>query len=190
MSLAARWFSVLTSNLQGLAEHGLTNGSRVEVIDVLPYPDTQPHEVKILDEGRLIIFLRPPIVIVRPKRLDEALLQPEFTLQGLTPGLIPVRPIKETVKVRMQGTTLRVNRSQLPMTGAKAITDYKAQGETYHRIIMDIHNVNAPASAYVMASRVGNSERLHILREFKDEKLTTPFQPALQSALDDLDRTN
>ena len=54
----------------------------------------------------------------------------------------------------------------MPITGEYAITCYKSQSATFRNIIIDLAEVTADASAYVMLSRGTNGERIKILREF------------------------
>ena len=71
----------------------------------------------------------------------------------------------------MGSSKCRVSRTQLPLTGAYAETDYKAQGHTYARGIIDLADAKAGASPYVMLSRFRSLDSLLLLR---------PFDAALQ----------
>ena len=76
-------------------------------------------------------------------------------------------------------TRLSISRYQLPLTLAYAITDYKAQGATFKRAIVDLTpppsggiDANSP---YVMLSRVMSLDGLMILGDFPDDVLRRPI---------------
>ena len=72
-------------------------------------------------------------------------------------------------------------RWQLPLTPAFAFTDYKCQGQTLKKVIIDLAGDNSKNSTYVMLSRVQKLEDLLILRPFKDSALNTQLSPALSA---------
>jgi hypothetical protein len=131
-------------------------------------------------------MIRPPVVIIRPHKMHEKLKKIQYP--GMKEkGIIPIFPVMETLYLEIAGQTLKVQRSQLPLTGAYAITDYKAQGGSYEHIVADLVDVNAPATAYVEASRVTSSKGMRILRPFPKSALTTGFSQSLADAIQDLE---
>jgi len=70
----------------------------------------------------------------------------------------------------------------LPIFGGYAQTCYKSQGKTYTNAILDLNNITAGASPYVMISRLTSKEGLRILGEFKLSNLNIQ--------LDEKQRTN
>ena len=66
-------------------------------------------------------------------------------------------------------------------------TDYKCQGQTLQKAVVDLANDGATNGAYVMLSRVQRLEDLLILRPFKESVLDTRLPPALRAELERLD---
>ncbi|KIL66493.1 hypothetical protein M378DRAFT_54183, partial [Amanita muscaria Koide BX008] len=70
--------------------------------------------------------------------------------------------------------TVTISRRQLPLTPAYAFTDYRAQGQTLPRVIVDLGRPPTgkltPFNAYVALSRSSGRETIKLLRDF-DEKL-------------------
>ena len=60
-------------------------------------------------------------------------------------------------------------RSQLPLLPAYAFIDYKIQGRSLDRVIIDLHSCRTLQSAYVMLSRVRSLEGILIMRFFKPD---------------------
>jgi hypothetical protein len=65
-----------------------------------------------------------------------------------------------------------IQRYQLPILPAYAMTDYKAQGRTMSNVIIDLQSCPSRESAYVMLSRATSLNSLAILRPFKSDILT------------------
>lgn len=63
-----------------------------------------------------------------------------------------------------------VSRIQVPLVPAYAYTDYKSQGRSLRRAIVDITSARSSQGIYVMLSRVTNLEGLLILRPFLTSK--------------------
>ena len=64
-----------------------------------------------------------------------------------------------------------IKRTQLPIAPAFAMTAHKAQGQTLHKVIVDLESCRGTESPYVMISRVTSLEGLLILRSFKFSKI-------------------
>ena len=64
-----------------------------------------------------------------------------------------------------------VTRSQLPLLPEYAFTDYKSQGRTLDKAIVDLQTAKNLQSVYVMLSRVRSLSGLAILRPFLPEKV-------------------
>ncbi|KAF8344257.1 uncharacterized protein EI90DRAFT_2831495, partial [Cantharellus anzutake] len=60
---------------------------------------------------------------------------------------------------------------QLPLLPAFCITDYKSQGRTMPKVILDIESARSIQSAYVMISRATALENLLILRPFNPKRI-------------------
>jgi len=69
----------------------------------------------------------------------------------------------------------------LPITGAYAMTCYKSQGNTYTNGIVDLCDLTANASPYVMLSRFKTKIGIRILRDFN----TVPLNNEMKQDLTD-----
>jgi hypothetical protein len=104
------------------------------------------------------------------------------TLEGLSPNVIPIAPVKKTFTVNKNGSKVSVTRSQLPLTLAYAFTDYRSQGQTLQPVIVDIapppYGHLTPFNIYVALSRgTGRESRQYpSLTGFRSYTVTTtPF---------------
>ncbi|KAF8328582.1 uncharacterized protein EI90DRAFT_2883210, partial [Cantharellus anzutake] len=98
-------------------------------------------------------------------RIEDSCADP-FT--DLPPHDCVILPKKVTMKVShpCSGEMTSVRRSQLPLLPAFCITDYKSQGRTLPKVIIDLESARSIQSAYVMLSRATALENLLILRPF------------------------
>ena len=64
-----------------------------------------------------------------------------------------------------------IQRTQLPILPAFAMTAHKAQGQTMEKVLVDLESCRGTESPYVMVSRVTSLEGLLILRPFKSSKI-------------------
>ena len=78
-------------------------------------------------------------------------------------------------------------RIQLPLTPGFAFTDFKCQGQTLQKAVVDLGGGGTSTGIYVMLSRVQKLEDLLILRPFRENILNTPIPSALQAELKRLD---
>ena len=105
-------------------------------------------------------------------------------LPGLEAGVIPLAPVAKTMRIgsgkkkkkRDQGQAqpeFTVTRRQLPMTAAYAFTDYRAQGQTIPRVVVDIaHTPSGQMSifnAYVALSRSRGRSTIRLLRKYDQD---------------------
>lgn len=81
----------------------------------------------------------------------------------------------------------RFSRSQLPIMPAFAYTDYKAQGRTMEKVIVDLQSCRNLQSVYVMLSRAKSLDGLLILRDFQSKQLCNPLSGDLRTELNRLD---
>lgn len=104
--------------------------------------------------------------------------------EGLPPNHVPVYPIKLTCTRQIWSNSAKkeqkFQRTQLPLTPAFAFTDYKCQGQTLGKAVVDLAAEGTSAGVYVMLSRVQRLEDLLILRPFKESLLDLRVPPALQ----------
>lgn len=81
----------------------------------------------------------------------------------------------------------RFTRKQLPIMPAFAYTDYKAQGRTMSKVIVDLQSCRNLQSVYVMLSRATSLDGLLILRDFDSKQVCNPLNGDLRCELKRLD---
>ena len=93
--------------------------------------------------------------------------------------LLPIH----TDGLQRQCKKINIKRSQLPLIASWVITDYKSQGATFSKAIIDLSKPPGrcePARAYVALSRVKSLTGLYILRDFEFDVITTLAKPTVQ----------
>lgn len=147
VELAVGMKVMVTFNIQ--TELDIANGARGTIVDIVLHPD-EPH----LDASAPEVTLRYPPAYVLVK-LERTSMQQSFSLTTATG--------RHTVE-----------RSQLPITGAYAFTDYRSQGQTICPVIVDIATppggLLSGFSVYVACSRGRGRDHIRLLRGF-DYKL-------------------
>lgn len=102
-------------------------------------------------------------------------VHPEDT--SLPPDVVVIVPTFTTFKYESpQGFSFNIRRRQLPLLPAYAFTDYKSQGQTLERAIIDLDGCKSLQSMYVMLSRVKTLKGLAILRWFPSNRLYSNLQ--------------
>lgn len=99
-------------------------------------------------------------------------------------GVFPILPVSKSFPLKIphknhEFLIVRGTRLQLPITGAYALTDYKAQRNSYANAIVDLLDITCSSGPYVMLSRLKKKGGLLILREFPIENLTKPLDNRL-----------
>ena len=92
-------------------------------------------------------------------------------------GMVPVLPTSSSKKYRPTSHSLELafTRAQLPLIPAYAFIDYKAQGQTIKKAIIDIASSQSLQGAYVMLSRIGRLEDMAVLRHFESNKIRNSY---------------
>ncbi|PPQ75301.1 hypothetical protein CVT26_015246 [Gymnopilus dilepis] len=97
-----------------------------------------------------------------------------FHVDGLDEDVVPIFPVKTSIKLlnpSIIGLNIKsFSRCQLPLLPAYAYTDYKSQGRTLTRAIVDIWSAKSQG-VYVMLSRVTSLSGVAILRWFPPSKI-------------------
>jgi len=105
---------------------------------------------------------------------------------SLPVGVLPVSPIVANDKLDVapldsnSRIKLRYSRRAFPLIPTRCITDYKAQGSGFKRVVVDLDYPPSGAkdfglAVYVMVSRAKTLATLYILRAFDSVKLMAPF---------------
>ena len=191
---------LLTENLA--TELGLSNGTR-GIFRQLVYEDSSDNI--LLEET---MFPKNTKFITQPKyALVEFLsCKLESSLDKLERKLVPIAVSEQTflfdikdllpanvskaAKNTKRSTKISVKRKALPLIPAYSITTHKSQGQTLHKIIIDLVMPPGPievASTYVPLSRVKRLDDLVILRPFEFASLQVK-PSAVQ--LEELNRLN
>ena len=102
-------------------------------------------------------------------------------ISGLAFEVVPILPIKmafvyaprHVTSEASVGESRKCNivHSQLPLLPAYAFIDYKIQGHSLDRVIIDLHSCRTLQSAYVMLSRARSLEAILIMRFFKPDMI-------------------
>ena len=117
-------------------------------------------------------------------------------LSGLPDNVIPIEPMSMRMDIQLGDNqkSMAIQRTQFPITGAYAFTDYRSQGQTISQAIIDI----APPprgslnlfNLYVALSRCPNREHIRLLRDFKEETLLKKHDESLLKEDDRLEAIN
>lgn len=109
---------------------------------------------------------------------------------GLPIGIVPILPVNTSFKYTSSDNTnsYTFRRTQLPIVPAYAFTDYKSQGRTLAKAIIDIAGCLTLQSLYVMLSRVGSLEDVAVLRFFPQSKIYTRLSLAFRNEFERLRR--
>ena len=82
---------------------------------------------------------------------------------------------------------VRVSRTQLPLLPAYCYTDYKSQGRSLDKAVVDPLTAQSLQGLYVMLSRVRSLDGLTVLRPFRRQKIYQRLQQELREELERLE---
>lgn len=116
---------------------------------------------------------------------------PKCTIKvpGMKQGIVPIFPVAVSISqnISVRGVIVKgFKRQQLPLVPAYAYTDYKSQGRTLRRAIVDLATARGQG-VYVMLSRVKTLEGLIVLRWFPNSKIVQRMSAELR---DEIKRLN
>jgi len=146
---------MVTSNIA--TDLDITNGARGSVVDIILSAEEPPlGDVCVVELKHL-----PQCVLVKLNRTRAA------RLDTLDDGVIPIFPAKSSMQITLKRKTKTVTRFQYPITAAYCFTDYRSQGQTIPRIIVDIASPPTGKlslfNLYVALSRSSGQETLRLL---------------------------
>jgi hypothetical protein len=164
VTLAVGMRAMVTWNVN--TELDVANGARGIItritLDSRETADIQGHEVRLK--------YPPAYVLVKLDRTKAA------QLEGLEAGVVPITLISRNMTVEIKGKHVSVRRRQVPITAAYAFTDYRSQGQTIARAIVDIAKPPTgnltPFHIYVALSRSSGRDTIRLLRGFEREMFT------------------
>ena len=162
----------------------ITNGARGFIVDIILNSEEPP-----LQDGSVITLkYLPQCILIKLSRTHAA------RLDGLDDGIIPIFPAKSSMQIVLDRKTKTVTRYQYPITAAYCFTDYRSQGQTIPRVIIDIASPPSGKlslfNLYVALSRSSGRETIRLLREFDDEIFLEAHETELvleDERLDNLD---
>jgi hypothetical protein len=107
-------------------------------------------------------------------------------LPGLEKDVIPIFPTSTSIKHTLTIGTSQIKsftRSQCPLVPAYCYTDYKSQGRSLDKAVVDLASARSQEGVYVMLSRVKSLDGLLILRWFPETKITQRLSAELREEL-------
>ncbi|KAF5325769.1 hypothetical protein D9611_000667 [Ephemerocybe angulata] len=153
--------------------HGIVNGMEGAVTDIVYRCDARKRRIAE------VVYIEIPNCGLR--------------IPGLEPDVVPILPKSVTVPYNVCGaSTTRASsfrRSQVPLVPSYAYTDYKSQGRSLSRAIIDLVTARGQG-VYVMLSRVKTLDGLLILRWFTPTKIYQKMSPELKTELERLHQIN
>lgn len=169
---------LVTGNIQ--TDLDLTNGARGTIIDIV----LDPREPPLDDEEVVHLHYLPVYILVKMDKTRAS------QLEGLEPNIVPLQPLDLTMHIRLQsqqagGKNVQrtVHRRQLAITGAYALTDYRAQGQTIPFVLVDIASPPTGKltlfNLYVALSRSHGRNNIRLLRDFDDKVFLQSHNPDL-----------
>ena len=174
IEIAVEMKVLVTYNLETVLD--ITNGARGTVTDIIldPRESHQDHQSPVFRLQYL-----PKYILVRLERTKIS------KLSQLGDNIIPIEPM--TISMELDGLEKSANgsiqRTQYPITGAYAFTDYRLQGQTISHSLVDIgpppHGTLSLFNLYVALSRSPGRDHIRLLRDFKEEMLLKKHDAAL-----------
>ena len=109
-----------------------------------------------------------------------------FQYEDLPPAWVPIFPEPDTYKIKLpvgddETKTFSVNRTQLPIVPAYCYTDYKVQGRTMDRVIVDLQSARSLHGIYVMLSGVKGLKSVAVLRRFTAATISQRLPPQFRN---------
>ncbi|KAJ3522430.1 hypothetical protein NMY22_g11894 [Coprinellus aureogranulatus] len=158
---------MLTQNLD--VERGIVNGT-IGTLKHLRYTIDELGERHL----RSCIIESDAIVAANTENLEHC-QENEFAVYE--------ESISIALKHRNSKAKYTVNRRQVPIVPAYAVTVHKAQGKTLDTAIVDLARCKGTESPYVMLSRVKTLDGLFIARDFPRHALNAKPKPDLEAEL-------
>jgi hypothetical protein len=171
---------IVTNNIA--VDLDITNGARGHITEIILDKREPP-----LGNEPIVHLVKMPLCIMVKFHSTRA-----STLAGLEEKVVPIEPMVTRTDVRMdiggKKTKARpVIRHQFPITPAYAFTDYRSQGQTISRALVDLAKPPSGKlthfSVYVALSRSAGRDTIRLLREFDETVIRNSFDAEL--ALED-----
>ena len=157
---------MITTNIQ--VDHDITNGACGEIVDIILHPD----EPAIIPTAIVNLKYLPIYILVKMNRTRAP------HLDNLGDKVVPIEVASQTFPITFVNENgdqdkKTVTRLQYAITGAYAITDYRAQGQTLSNVIADMASPGYGKltlfNLYVALSRSRGHDSIRLLRDFDDK---------------------
>ncbi|CAG8584117.1 10214_t:CDS:2, partial [Scutellospora calospora] len=137
--------------------------------------------------GILPLFIRMKIILTVNICIGDNLANAR-SYENLYLNHVPIYPVKRACLYtiwKLDGTKsqCQFQRFQLPLTLAYAFTDYKCQGRTLDKAVIDLSNANTYNSTYVILSRICRLNDLLFLHPFDESLLNMNLPPTLSAEI-------
>lgn len=95
------------------------------------------------------------------------------SIPNVPPGTFPITPKSKAFRYHkdQHSDVIPFSRKQLPLVPAYAMTDYKSQGQTIKKAIVDLATSQSLSGVYVMLSRVSSIRDIIVLRPFGMDRI-------------------
>ena len=176
---------LVTYNLE--TELDITNGAWGIITDIVLDPREAHHDHAPI----YCLQYLPKYILVKLERTKIS------NLSQLDGNVIPIEPMTMSMELNMPGKSAyrSIQRTQYPITGAYAFTDYGSQGQTIPYSLVDIgpppRGTLSLFNLYVALSRSPGRDHIRLLRDFNDEMLLRKHDTVLleeDKRLEHLDR--
>ena len=175
---------------------GIVNGKEGIATDIIMEPSSKVYrlvEGLETDENREIW-----IIDQQPKCLLVGIKDSKFSnLSGLAKNILPLFPttfgidITSNDNAASNSQKLPMRRRQIPCCAGFAITDYRSQGRTFNRVVIDLEPPNIRwegghrtfTAVYVALSRCRSLDGLSFFRAFSEKVLTIKPDSRLASEM-------
>lgn len=175
---------VITENV--CPKYHLVNGARGVITDIV----LDPQDSGLNATGSVVSPTHLPLfVVVRLNDVRRELRSvPMF--EGLGIREVPVFPVERQMRIlepvgpNRPSASRTVVRRQIPLIPAYGLTDYRSQGQTIDKLLLDLksppgtHSLS-PFNLYVALSRSHGRDDIRILREFEDAPFRSQPDPDL-----------
>jgi hypothetical protein len=150
----------------------IVNGAEFTAADVIPDPK---HPGYCLADDVTIHFGPPLGILLQSKETDD------LVIPGLPVGTILIRPMSQTLdpaQPRFKSIAAKCSRRGLPVVPAFVVTDYKAQGKTFSKVLLELrgnrttngeHSKCDFTSLYVQLSRCTTLQGIKLLSPIRQQ---------------------
>jgi ATP-dependent exoDNAse (exonuclease V) alpha subunit len=112
----------------------------------------------------------------------------DVKVDGYDIDVVPILPVPHSFTYKSRyGESFPISRLQLPLVPAYSYTDYKSQGRTLERAIVDLKSARSLQGIYVMLSRVKSLAGLAVLGDFPPNILEQHLSEELRNEFKRLD---